>query len=123
MDENKGKILAGIDIFSIPRMKLAKKNFIERVFTKDEITNSTIEGLAKIFSVKEAFFKCIGIEPKWKEIEVSNCDQKSFGGDKSPVIEIRPALEEEFGLKGCGIEISISSDGKNVISSVIIIRN
>ena len=72
----------GVDITEVNRLKKAVlkwgDDFLNRVFTKDELKNAKTRGslyqhLAGRFAAKEAVFKAFG-DPKlsWKDVEILN---------------------------------------------------
>ncbi len=65
-------IKCGIDLVHTREMEQIKKDdsLMAKFFHSKEIGNGTIEHLAGIVAAKEAFFKCLGILPKFLEIEI-----------------------------------------------------
>ncbi len=122
----------GTDIVNINRIKSAiKKNnhaFKKRVYTSFEVSicekrKNKIECLAKRFAAKEAFFKAIGVNKKFKfnEIEVKN------NQSGAPKIIIKGDslrnLKKIFKNKKYKIHLSLSDDKPWAVASVIIFTN
>ncbi len=65
-------IKCGIDLVFIPRIDQIKKDesLMAKFFHSNEIGNGTLEHLAGVVAAKEAFFKCLGVLPKFLEIEI-----------------------------------------------------
>jgi len=119
----------GVDIVENKRIKnsLKNKNFINRVFTQNEINKSKklinkINYYAKRFAAKEAFVKAIGEgfrnNINFGDIEVTN-DKKG-----KPIIKIsnniKNFLKKKFKLSKYKIFLSLSDEKKHSIAYVII---
>jgi len=119
----------GVDIVENKRIKnsLKNKNFINRVFTQNEINKSKklinkINYYAKRFAAKEAFAKAIGEgfrnNINFGDIEVTN-DKKG-----KPIIKIsnniKNFLKKKFKLSKYKIFLSLSDEKKHSIAYVII---
>lgn len=122
-------IKTGIDIIEVERIKNSiekfNDNFLNRVFTKDEIQycearkTQKFQSYAGRFAGKEAVFKAISetLENKfsieWKEIEILN--------DKNgrPFVDFYGKLKEIIG-SDYKIDISISHIGEVAVASVVI---
>jgi len=119
----------GVDIVENKRIKnsLKNKNFINRVFTQNEINKSRklinkINYYAKRFAAKEAFAKAIGEgfrnNINFGDIEVTN-DKKG-----KPIIKIsnniKNFLKKKFKLSKYKIFLSLSDEKKHSIAYVII---
>ena len=119
----------GVDIVENKRIKnsLKNKNFINRVFTQNEINKSKklinkINYYAKRFAAKEAFVKAIGEgfrnSINFGDIEVTN-DKKG-----KPIIKIsnniKNFLKKKFKLSKYKIFLSLSDEKKHSIAYVII---
>ena len=119
----------GVDIVENKRIKnsLKNKNFINRVFTQNEINKSRklinkIHYYAKRFAAKEAFAKAIGEgfrnNINFGDIEVTN-DKKG-----KPIIKIsnniKNFLKKKFKLSKYKIFLSLSDEKKHSIAYVII---
>jgi holo-[acyl-carrier protein] synthase len=106
-------IKTGIDIIHIDNIRKLSESSISKLFTSKELTDTRPDHLAGIFAAKEAFFKAIGAEPKWLEIEIN----KEKSG--RPYIVIFNELKKNIRSS----DLSISHDGNYAIASVIIIKN
>ena len=119
----------GTDIANINRIKksLKNKNFIDRLFSKNEVKkcNNQINKAncyAKRFAAKEAFVKALGEgfrnNINFNDIDVTN-DKKG-----KPVISvsnnIKNFLKKKFKLKKYEIFLSLSDEKKYSIAYVII---
>ena len=119
----------GVDIVENNRIKILIKNtnFINRIFTANEINQSKklknkINYYAKRFAAKEAFAKALGEgfrnNINFNDIEVKN-DKKG-----KPYINItsniRNLLKKKFKLKNYKIFLSLSDEKKYSIAYVII---
>lgn len=103
----------GIDIVEVERIRKAceKRNFLEKIFTKEEIKSLTknkffYQSLAARFAAKEAVVKALGTgigTVRWKDIEILK-DAKG-----KPIVNLYGKAKEKFYEKGfkC-IEISLS---------------
>jgi len=119
----------GVDIVENERIKnsLKNKNFINRIFTQNEINKSKklinkINYYAKRFAAKEAFVKAIGEgfrnNINFGDIEITN-DKKG-----KPIINIsnniKNFLKKKFKLSKYKIFLSLSDEKKHSIAYVII---
>ncbi|MBW2989441.1 holo-ACP synthase [Candidatus Woesearchaeota archaeon] len=97
------QLKTGIDIAYIPRIEKITRNkrVLGRIFSKSELKVMDAEHLAGIFALKEAFFKALGIKPRWLSIEVTN---KRSG-------EPKVTLSEDIKIKSLvSMSCSISHD-------------
>ena len=119
----------GVDIVNNVRIKrsIKNKNFINRIFTKNEIKKSKklvnkINYFAKRFAAKEAFVKALGEGFRntinFSDIEVTN-DKKG-----KPIINIsnniKKFLKKKFKSSKYQIFLSLSDEKKYSIAYVII---
>ena len=129
------KILGiGIDIINIKRMrnfvKKNKRNFKERIFSKNEIIycdkkKNSSSFYAKRFAAKEALSKALGTgirkDIKFKNIEIHN---DSYG---KPTIRLKGAvndyLKKKIKRKKYNIHLSLSDDKPWAQATVIISYN
>tara|TARA_Y100000590_G_C15579284_1_gene961653 strand:+ start:608 stop:994 length:387 start_codon:yes stop_codon:yes gene_type:complete len=120
----------GIDIVENHRLKkkiFAKKNFIEKIFTHNEINYckkkiNNVSCYSKRFAAKEAFVKALGTgfreNINFKDIEIAN---NSRG--KPYIImnkKISAKVRSLFKIKKFVVLLSISDEKKHSIASVII---
>ena len=119
----------GVDIVENKRIKnsLKNKNFIDRIFTQNEINsskklNNKTNYYAKRFAAKEAFVKALGEgfrnNINFNDIDVSN-DKKG-----KPIINIsnnvKKFLKKKFKLNKYKIFLSLSDEKNHSIAYVII---
>ena len=121
------KVKCGVDIIEISRVKKSTENlgenFLNRVYTKNEIDycegrgKSKYEHYAARFAVKEAVFKALSqmvndkYEITWKDIETINDDQ---GRPKVEVLFIKNNKIEN-------IDVSISHCKEYAIANVVVL--
>lgn len=62
----------GTDIIYIPGIQkiIRDESMLDKFFDPAELSPSTPEHLAGIIAAKEAFFKALGILPKFREVEI-----------------------------------------------------
>ena len=119
----------GVDIVENKRIKnsLKKTNFINRIFTKNEISrskklNNKTNYYAKRFAAKEAFVKALGEgfrnNINFNDIDITN-DKKG-----KPIINIsrniKIFLKKKFKLSKYKIFLSLSDEKNHSIAYVII---
>tara|TARA_B100001250_G_C19618528_1_gene708285 strand:- start:528 stop:917 length:390 start_codon:yes stop_codon:yes gene_type:complete len=119
----------GVDIVDNRRIKnsIKNKNFIYRVFTKNEINrskklNNKTSYYAKRFAAKEAFVKALG-EGFRNNINFSDIDVKNDAKGK-PIINIssnvKSFIKKKFKLNKYRIFLSLSDEKNYSIAYVII---
>ncbi len=113
MNSKKPCLRTGIDIVCISRIKDINENFKKKVFHSSERGNGTDQHLAGIFAAKEAFFKCIGIAPKWLNIEIKH--EKSG----RPYIKISKELVKKYKIKST--DLSISHEKEYAIALAVVV--
>ena len=106
------RVLCGTDIVKIETIEkmLNDEVVLRRFFDSAELTTRTSEHLAGIVAAKEAFFKAVGMIPKWTDILV----QYSSAG--------KPLLKypHEFNyITSC--DVSISHDGDYAVAFVVLL--
>ena len=119
----------GVDIVENIRIKKAitKKSFINRIFTKNEISDSKKKKFkanffAKRFAAKESFVKALGIGFRdnidFKDISVIN------DANGKPFIKLNPKVKDKikkiFKVKKYNINLSISDEKNYSIAFTII---
>lgn len=117
----------GTDILRTNRIKkfIKKKNFLERLFSTEEIkkckkTKNSLNCFAKRFAAKEALFKAIGLKNKlyFKDVEIRN---NSSG---LPNFKIKGKslknLKKLFKNKKFKIHLSLSDDKPWAVASVFL---
>tara|TARA_B100000700_G_scaffold308387_1_gene386040 strand:- start:395 stop:781 length:387 start_codon:yes stop_codon:yes gene_type:complete len=122
----------GVDIVENKRIQksLKNKNFLNRIFTRQEIINSKtitnkVNYFAKRFAAKEAFVKALGLgfreNINFIDIEILN---NSKG---QPFLKVSSKLKNymkiKFNIKKCKLFLSLSDEKKYSIAFVIINKN
>ena len=122
----------GVDIVENKRIQksLKNKNFLNRIFTRQEIINSKtitnkVNYFAKRFAAKEAFVKALGLgfreNINFIDIEILN---NSKG---QPFLKVSNKLKNymkiKFNIKKCKLFLSLSDEKKYSIAFVIINKN
>ena len=104
-------IACGVDIIFIPGITKIRNDaeLMEKFFDPAELTKMTIEHLAGIIAAKEAFFKAIGIVPRFRDITIVYTDTGK------PKLLVTP----EFHKYG-SIDVSISHDKDYAIGFVVL---
>lgn len=119
----------GVDIVENKRIEKSLKNqaFIYRIFTKNEIYQSTISKnkinfFAKRFAAKEAFVKALGLgfrnNINFKDISIKN----NIKGKPSMIISnnLKKLLKQNFKISKYRIYLSLSDEKKHSLAFVII---
>ena len=103
-------IRSGVDIVHIPRFADFLKNpeAVKKVFHPSELKRDTVEHLAGVFAIKEAFFKALGKNPHFLEIEVNPCRGK-------------PTINYPSHHNINSIDISVSHDKDYAIAQVVML--
>ena len=122
----------GVDIVENKRIQksLKNKNFLNRIFTRQEIINSKtitnkVNYFAQRFAAKEAFVKALGLgfreNINFIDIEILN---NSKG---QPFLKVSSKLKNymkiKFNIKKCKLFLSLSDEKKYSIAFVIINKN
>ncbi len=122
----------GVDIVQNKRIKssLKNKNFINRIFSKDEILNSKkltnkINFFSKRFAAKEAFSKALGIGFRdglnFKDIQILN---DKLGKPYYLVnYKIKNLIKKKKKVKNFDLFLSISDEKEYSIAFTIIQKN
>jgi len=119
----------GVDIVENRRIKnsLKIKGFVDRVFTRNEITkskklNNKINYFAKRFAAKEAFVKALGEgfrnNINFNDIDISN--DKNGKPNINISNNVKKFLKKKFKLNRYKIFLSLSDEKKHSIAYVII---
>ncbi len=105
-------IRCGTDIVYIPSVASKLKNdaVLRKFFHAGEVRNGSMEHLAGVLAAKEAFFKALGIVPKFLDIEL----KYESGG--RPYINAAPQWQL---FKHC--DVSISHDKDYAFAVVVIV--
>lgn len=107
-------IRVGCDVSAISRMKdlMSQPDVIHKIFHQSESTRFEAVHLAKIFTLKEAAFKALGLKSNsWLLIEVT------FAPDRKPQLHLSPDL----GLSSnTSLACSTSHDGDLAFGVVVV---
>ena len=119
----------GVDIVKNSRIRksITNKNFLLRIFTKDEInkskkTKNKIAFFSKRFAAKEAFSKALGTGFRetlnFKDISITN----NKNGKPSIKInnKLRNIINKKFKTKKINVLLSISDESDHSIAFVIL---
>ena len=122
----------GVDIVENKRIQksLKNKDFLNRIFTRQEIINSKsitnkVNYFAKRFAAKEAFVKALGLgfreNINFVDIEVLNNNKGQ------PFLKVSNKLKnymkKKLNIKKCKFYLSLSDEKKYSIAFVIINKN
>ena len=121
----------GTDIVKISRVSnlIKKKNFIKRLFNRDEIlkckkTNNSANCYAKRFAAKEAFSKAFGTGVangiNFKEIVVLN--EKNGKPYIKLVDKTKKIVDKKLKIKNYKISLSLSDEDKYAVAFVTIFK-
>lgn len=101
----------GVDIIYIPGIAKLQNdgNSLEKFFDPAELTKSTTEHLAGIIAAKEAFFKALGIVPKFRDVTIT------YEETGKPKLTAAPTLQ-----KYTSCDISISHDNDYAVAFVVL---
>lgn len=103
----------GVDMLYIPGITriLMDEAMLEKFFDSQELQRTDPEHLAGIIAAKEAFFKALGIIPKFREIQVTH--EKSG----KPKLVVSPKYQQF-----ASIDVSISHDKDYAVAFVVLER-
>ena len=119
----------GTDIVSVDRIKksLKNKNFIYRIFNKNEISkckkiNNSINCYAKRFAAKEAFSKALGtgISSGINFNEIVILNKRSGKPYISIIGQTKKILDKKFKRKKSKISLSLSDEKRYAVAFVTI---
>ena len=104
-------IACGVDIVYIPHIAklLEDEDKLKRFFHPQEIGHATPEHLAGLIAAKEAFFKALGLPPKFLEMQITH---KASG---KPEIIVSPEFKSYISA-----DLSISHDGDYAIAFIVL---
>jgi phosphopantetheine--protein transferase-like protein len=104
-------VSCGVDILYIPGLQkiLRDEAMLGKFIDPKELTKSTPEHIAGIIAAKEAFFKALGVFPKFREIHIA-CETTG-----KPKLIVPPKLKK---FKSC--DVSISHDKDYAIAMVVL---
>lgn len=104
-------IACGTDIIYIPSVERIRSDAtrLKRFFHPQELKQPTVEHLAGLLAAKEAFFKALGMMPKFTEIQVIH---EKTG---KPTLIVSPVYNK---FKSC--DVSISHDKEYAIAFVVL---
>lgn len=100
----------GVDIVHIKKIELLmnKPETLKKLFNADELRGDA-EHLAGMFAAKEAFFKALGMHPRFLEIAITY--EKSGRPKLEPASDLRK-------FESC--DLSISHDGEYALAMVVL---
>ena len=104
-------IACGVDIIYIPGLQKIKQDeaMLNKFFDPKELSRSTPEHLAGVIAAKEAFFKALGIVPKFREVQVA------YEKSGKPKLIVSPAFQ-----KFISCDVSISHDKDYAVGFVVL---
>jgi holo-[acyl-carrier protein] synthase len=104
-------VSCGIDIIYVPGIQkmIRDETMLNKFFDAKELHKATPEHLAGLIAAKEAFFKALGMVPKFREIQVTH---EPSG---KPKLLVPPALHH-FSSS----DVSISHDGDYAVAFVVL---
>jgi phosphopantetheine--protein transferase-like protein len=104
-------VLCGVDIIYVPGIQkiIQDEAMLNKFFDAKELRNASPEHLAGIIAAKEAFFKALGIVPKFRDIRVFH------HASGKPDLIVPPALQT---YSSC--DVSISHDGEYAVAFVVL---
>ena len=104
-------VTCGVDIIYIPGLKNISRDeaMLNKFFDPKELTKTSIEHLSGIIAAKEAFFKALGIIPRFRDVQI--------GYEKSgkPKLIAAPSLQ-----KFTSCDVSISHDKDYAVAFVVL---
>ena len=95
----------GIDIVHIRKIERLSPQSLSKFFSPGEVKGSA-EHLAGVIAAKEAFFKALGIPPRFLEVEVI------YEKSGRPKLKLSPELKAKC-------DVSISHDGEYAVAVVV----
>ncbi len=106
-------IRCGIDIVYIPSLvnRLKDEAVLKKFFHANEVKNGSIEHLAGVVAAKEAFFKALGVIPKFLEVQIG------YEPSGRPLIIAAPQWQKHI----INSDVSISHD-KNYATAVVLLE-
>lgn len=104
-------LACGSDIVYIPNIQKMTNNpeLLKKFFHQSELENTKPEHLAGVLAAKEAFFKALGIIPKFTEIQVT------YETSGKPQLSVSPQLQTYKSA-----DISISHDNDYAVAFVVL---
>ena len=104
-------LCCGTDIVYIPGITkiLRQESILEKFFHASELANSKAEHLAGIIAAKEAFFKALGVVPKFQDVQVA------YEASGRPKLIVAPRWQ-----KFRSVDVSISHDQDYATAMVIL---
>lgn len=93
----------GIDLVHIPTLALTLKSMavMKQFFHAAELDNTQPEHLAGVLAAKEAFFKALGVVPKFQDIQVA------YEPSGRPTLLVAPQWQT---FASCDVSISHDQD-------------
>jgi holo-[acyl-carrier protein] synthase len=103
-------LACGVDIIYIPDIQkiLRDEVMLDKFFDPTEIHPATAEHLAGVIAAKEAFFKALGLIPKFRDVKITY--------EKSGKPKLLTSLSQTF----TSSDVSISHDKDYAIAFVVL---
>lgn len=104
-------IVCGVDIIYIPGLWniIQDEAMLDKFFDPRELHPTTNEHLAGIIAAKEAFFKALGMVPKFRDVHIT------YEKSGKPKLVVAPHLQS---FKSC--DVSISHDRDYAVAFVVL---
>ena len=104
-------LLCGVDLIYVPGIArvLANEASLRKFFHGKELNNTKPEHLAGVLAAKEAFFKALGVVPKFLDVQIG------YEPGGRPRLIAAPVWQT---YSSC--DVSISHDGNYAIAMVIL---
>jgi phosphopantetheine--protein transferase-like protein len=104
-------VACGTDIIYIPGLQKIIKDeaMLDKFFDPKELIRTTSEHLAGIIAAKEAFFKALGVFPKFREVQIA------YEKSGKPKLIVSPKFQT---FTSC--DVSISHDNDYAIAMVVL---
>jgi phosphopantetheine--protein transferase-like protein len=104
-------VACGVDIIYIPGVQKISRDeaMLKKFLDAAEIQNPSLEHLAGLIAAKEAFFKALGIMPKFRDVQITH------DPSGKPQLKV-PSLLKKY----TSCDVSISHDGDYAVAFVVL---